>query len=267
MYYYLLYNSSLINNNYPEQKFIVVLSFGSILYMITHGITFHTDIDFLKIFRSYFWNIFMLDITILGYKIAMGESQASTGQDNLKLSINLLKNKIYDMMEGNNTIKIAEDENTRTPTQHRSPERQIASSTIIKNNPMHHTLSSDIDMRNPFDATHQAAPTSSTTPSSLTSSFKDFPSNPLVYNPKIDILPPNQLGPAAATLPPPMVIKKGSPNDHIIPGNTNQRVDEPISTNIKYGFSTTTDDDFDNILAENKSIASDIASVIDLEGF
>jgi hypothetical protein len=270
MYYYLLYNSSLINDNYPNQKFIVVLSYGSVLYMITHAITFHTDMEFMKVFRSYFWNIFILDIIILAYRI-WGADSCITGQENLKLSINLLKNKIYNMMDGNHTIKITDDTNNNVQNQSVQPSSPNMSTPINKikkqnldTTPQLAVKTGDIDFSNPFDEEKQDK-----------QSFKDFPSNPLVYNPKIDILPPNKLGPeglgallpATGTLPPPMIIKKGSSNDYITPGDTKRPVDEPISTNIKYGFSTTLDDDLDNILNENKSIASDIASVIDLEGF
>ena len=282
MYYYLLYNSSLINNNYPNQKFIVVTGIGSILYMITHAITFHTNIEFLKVLRYYFWNIFMLDVIILSYKIWGADSASVSGvgaNENLKLSINLLKNRIYDMLDGSHTIKITDD-TVNSANQSQTQQIDSFSTPITKikkqntpNSQIHisacasASASDNMDLTNPFDTeplTHHPI---------VDTSKQSLPTNPLVYNPKIDIPAHNPFSPSpsAGVLPPPMIIKKGSSNDYTLPTDRNirQPLTEPVSTNIKYGFSTTMDEDLDAILmnSENKSIASDVASVIDLEGF
>ena len=269
MYYFLLYNSSIINNNYPNQKFIVVLSYGSVLHMITHAITYHTDIEFLKIFRSYFWNIFLLDIVLLAYKI-WGSSD-TTSNEHLKLSINLLKNKVYNMMDGNHTIKITDDTVAEPPiiTSKLSTSTPINKIKQPLGTPIVSPSVEPLDFSNPFDKldTNTATTNTSTSQSNVQqqpSSFKEFPSNPLVYNPKIDIGSDTQgmtSGP-----PPPIATKKGQSNEYTAPSD-NKRPDGPVPTNVKYGFSTTTDTDFDSILDENKSIASDVASVIDLDGF
>ena len=129
------------------------------------------------------------------------------------------------------------------------------------------SASDNLDLTNPFDTEPQIShPIVDTSRQSL-------PTNPLVYNPKIDIPTPNPFSPSqsAGVLPPPMIIKKGSSNDYATPTDRNisKPLTEPVSTNIKYGFSTTMDEDLDALLmnGENKSIASDVASVIDLEGF
>ena len=282
MYYYLLYNSSLINN-YGNQKFIVVTGIGSILYMITHAITFHTNIEFLKILRSYFWNIFMLDIVMLSYKIWGSESISPNSNENLKLSINLLKNRIYDMLDTKHTIKIS-DETSSISANPQSPPSQQSSNLFT---PIHkikkqstpeidsdlQQFGNNLNLSNPFDTDSSVAPAQSLINQQQSQDITRIPNNPLVYNPKIDIPAPNPFSPSPSVgvLPPPMIIKKGSSNDYTLPTDRNirQPLTEPVSTNIKYGFSTTMDEDLDAILmnSENKSIASDVASVIDLEGF
>ena len=303
MYYFLLFNSSLIINNYSNQKLILVLTYGSILYMISHAIIFHTNIPFLIVLRSYFWNLFMLDIMVLVYKLWGSEN--ITPNENLKLSINLLKNKIYNMMDAKHNINI-EDQNlnsnsnyntntnntnnndnnddnypniSQTLTQQQKMlEQQTTSSNLIQNQTNNFSTpinkikqiqnnNQDINIQQESNNHQNIQLLTQSQSQPLKNNFNNFPSSPLVYNPHIDI-------PKAEVqhLPPPQSTKKGFNNEYNTPSEMEEQkkqiIKQNTSSNLKYGFSSTNDTlDINKLLDENQSIASDVASMIDLEGF
>ena len=62
MFFYLLYNSSLLKSNSEQQKNISTLIYGSIIYIILHSILFFkNNSDFIVNFQKYFWILFTLD--------------------------------------------------------------------------------------------------------------------------------------------------------------------------------------------------------------
>jgi hypothetical protein len=273
MYYFLLYNSNLINTNYPNQKIIIVLIYGSILYMVSHAIIYHTNITFLNILRSYFWNIFMLDIIVLVYKLFGTDSNISN--DNLKLSINLLKNKIYNMMDTNNNINIEE------PQSHYNQEFQPNIFTDIQ--PQINNINNNNNLSTPINKIKPVSINSidsiqncnenlnsNSNSNNNSNNFNRFPSSPLVYNPHIDIPKKNVL----PEIPPPIATKKGFNTEYQTPNSVNENIkqleleNQNKTSSLKLGFSTTNENfDINKLLDENQSIASDVASMIDLDGF
>ena len=59
MFYYLLYNSSLLKEG-GNDKQIKLLIYGTILYIIFHGLIFSNS--YLEKFQNYYWLLFSLDI-------------------------------------------------------------------------------------------------------------------------------------------------------------------------------------------------------------
>lgn len=76
MFFYLFYNSSIINTNSKQQKNISTLIYGSIIYIILHAILFFkNNNDFIKNFQRYFWILFVLDcISVLFTHISNNET-------------------------------------------------------------------------------------------------------------------------------------------------------------------------------------------------
>ena len=111
MFFYLFYNSKIINANNDQQKNISTLIYGSIIYIILHAILFFkNNNEFLKNFQKYFWILFTLDcISVLFTHISKNNtmfseninfSKPSSSKNktiseikNLKNDISNLKNK------------------------------------------------------------------------------------------------------------------------------------------------------------------------------
>lgn len=76
MFFYLFYNSSIINTNSKQQKNISTLIYGSIIYIILHAILFFkNNNEFIKNFQRYFWILFSLDcISVLFTHISNNET-------------------------------------------------------------------------------------------------------------------------------------------------------------------------------------------------
>ena len=105
MFYYLIHNSSLINN---ENKNVNILVYGSILYILTHGIL--SISDKLKKLTFYFWIVFILDCSSI-YLLFKNENNGKVNiitqkkninnNNNLNMKNNLLlddlKNNIDDL--------------------------------------------------------------------------------------------------------------------------------------------------------------------------
>ena len=117
MFYYLIHNSSLINN---ENKNVNILVYGSILYILTHGIL--SISDKLKKLTFYFWIVFILDCSSI-YLLFKNENNGKVNiitqkkninnNNNLNMKNNLLlddlKNNIDDLKKNidknNNKLK------------------------------------------------------------------------------------------------------------------------------------------------------------------
>ena len=59
MFYYLLYNSSFFKNGGSDKQ-IKLLIYGTIVYIIFHGLIFSNQ--YLEKFQNYYWLLFALDM-------------------------------------------------------------------------------------------------------------------------------------------------------------------------------------------------------------
>lgn len=112
MFYYLIHNSSLINS---ENKNVNILVYGSILYILTHGIL--SISDKLKKLTLYFWIVFILDCSSIyllfknenngKVNIITQKNNISNNNNNLNTKNNLLlddlKNNIDDLKKNIDT--------------------------------------------------------------------------------------------------------------------------------------------------------------------
>jgi hypothetical protein len=85
MYYYLLFNSSLMNvtnaadNKAIDNKCISVLLYGSVLYIITHALLYNSTLSMLVMMQTYYWILLFLDIVITIYFITiLGNSSVTS---------------------------------------------------------------------------------------------------------------------------------------------------------------------------------------------
>ena len=76
MFFYLLYNSTIIKSESKMQKNISTLIYGSIIYIILHSILhYKNNNDFLNNLQKYFWIIFSLDcVSVLFTHIANNDT-------------------------------------------------------------------------------------------------------------------------------------------------------------------------------------------------
>lgn len=115
MFYYLFYNSS-----FPfivENRLFSTILYGSILYILTHAILNHCNIEFLNIINQYYWVIFSLDIISFSYSIFKSSNEEyyedgsnqlhqSNQSNSFNVSFNLLKNKINTLLDRKNDLTI-----------------------------------------------------------------------------------------------------------------------------------------------------------------
>ena len=111
MFYYLLYNSSFafIENN----RLFSSLLYGSILYIVTHAIINYCGIEILTILANYFWFIFILDLLTFIWSLyqILNTSNSHDGSpvNDLKVSFNLLNNKINTFLDRKDNLTITQN--------------------------------------------------------------------------------------------------------------------------------------------------------------
>ena len=91
MYYYIIFNSSIIDKNNSNKKYLTTLLYGSIAYIITHAYLTSSSSKVIQKIKDYFWLIVLLDIGSMGYLYTQEDSDNKV--DWLK-SINQLKNEV-----------------------------------------------------------------------------------------------------------------------------------------------------------------------------
>lgn len=68
MFYFLIFNSSILRNELQEnKKIILTFLYGSISYIILHAILTTSEIMIIKIFKNYFWIFLLLDVATIYY--------------------------------------------------------------------------------------------------------------------------------------------------------------------------------------------------------
>lgn len=104
MFYYLLYNSSF--SFIIDNRLFNTILYGSILYILCHGVLNYCEIPFLNIINNYYWTILSLDI--ISFVYAVYNSLSTNNENGLQVSFNMLKNQINSLMEKKNNLTITE---------------------------------------------------------------------------------------------------------------------------------------------------------------
>jgi len=93
MYYYIIYNSSIINKNEVSKRYLTTIMYGTICYILTHAYLSASSSDIVKKIKDYFWLIFVLDIGAMGYLYTQ-EGEDGSNVLNWYDSIENLRNEV-----------------------------------------------------------------------------------------------------------------------------------------------------------------------------
>ena len=108
MIYYLLYNSSLFEDQEEDGKKMSILMYGSISYVVIHAFINFTQNDILLKLKPYFWLIWILDIIITVYNIFLKKKKINVTE------IFDLKNDIQNLLTLNDN-QINKESNKEKP--------------------------------------------------------------------------------------------------------------------------------------------------------
>ena len=100
MYYYIIYNSSIIDKGDDGKKYLTTLLYGSISYILTHAYLSSSSSKVVQSIKDYFWLVLLLDIGAMAY-VYTNEDGVVDWQDN----INKLKNDISKYTNDNQTTQ------------------------------------------------------------------------------------------------------------------------------------------------------------------
>ena len=100
MYYYIIYNSSIIDKVDDGKKYLTTLLYGSISYILTHAYLSSSSSKVVQSIKDYFWLVLLLDIGAMAY-VYTNEDGVVDWQDN----INKLKNDISKYTSDNQTTQ------------------------------------------------------------------------------------------------------------------------------------------------------------------
>jgi hypothetical protein len=131
MFYYVIYNSTVLNysnNNKNLNTFI----YGTVLYILSHGLINSYDNQFAKYIKSYFWIVLAIDIFSIYYLHNFINLENDNENENDKNSLKNLLNAFYN----NNPNKISNtNTNTNTNTNaNDGKDNQNEKDNQIKNN-------------------------------------------------------------------------------------------------------------------------------------
>ena len=103
MFFYLFYNSTLIKSNSEGQKNINTLIYGSIIYIILHAILFSRSESTVKNLRTYYWLLFILDCTSIGFTYLLNNN-GKLFYDS-KINFDTPKNTLQEIKDLSNEVK------------------------------------------------------------------------------------------------------------------------------------------------------------------
>jgi hypothetical protein len=107
MIYYLLSNSSIVNNSDTDKKYLTTILYGTVIYIVLHAIlNFNFKVLFDNI-RIYFWLIVILDISVLYYNYNQNDSNKD-----IVNTIDNLRNKIKNYISSSATDQTKQTELT-----------------------------------------------------------------------------------------------------------------------------------------------------------
>jgi hypothetical protein len=114
MFYYVIYNSTALNysgNNKNLNTFI----YGSVLYILSHGLIMSYDNQFSNYIKSYFWFILLIDMFAVYYLYTYITPQNETETNDLKTLIT----SFYNNTKDKDNIKENTRDNTRDNTRNK----------------------------------------------------------------------------------------------------------------------------------------------------
>lgn len=133
MFYYVIYNSTVLNysnNNKNLNTFI----YGTVLYILSHGLINSYDNQFARYIKSYFWVILAIDIFCIYYL----HNNMNTDVENDANSLKSILNSFYNTKntKEENQTELKEHKQVKEPKQSskKNIEKNIEENNIIENN-------------------------------------------------------------------------------------------------------------------------------------
>lgn len=110
MFYYVIYNSTVLNYSNNNKKLNTFI-YGTVLYILSHGLINSYDNQFAKYIKSYFWVILAIDIFSIYYLHNFIDSENNTENENDKNSLKSLLDTFYNKHNKNETHNEKEKQN------------------------------------------------------------------------------------------------------------------------------------------------------------
>jgi hypothetical protein len=112
MFYYVIYNSTVLNYSNNNKKLNTFI-YGTVLYILSHGLINSYDNQFAKYIKSYFWVILAIDIFSIYYLHNFIDSENNNENENDKNSLKSLLETFYNKQDKDKENKTNEKENKR----------------------------------------------------------------------------------------------------------------------------------------------------------
>ncbi len=90
MFYYVIYNSTVLNYSNNNKKLNTFI-YGTILYILSHGLINSYDNQFARYIKTYFWLILAIDIGSIYYMHNYLSNDSESEADNLKSLLDAFK--------------------------------------------------------------------------------------------------------------------------------------------------------------------------------
>ena len=208
MYYYIIYNSSIIDKGDDGKIYLTTLLYGSISYILTHAYLSSSSSKVVQSIKDYFWLVLLLDIGAMAY-VYTNEDGVVDWQDN----INKLKNDISKYTSDNQTtqdnsqLSASNDNLHNIPTMNTDNYETHSDTDSVDNSSIHalNNMIDDVMKEQPFDDQYNVSihkpdelkdnfNTLNNERDKLTDSFSNInntnnmnPIGAMHYDPKIDI--------------------------------------------------------------------------------
>ena len=98
MFYYVIYNSTVLNYSNNNKKLNTFI-YGTVLYILSHGLINSYDNQFAKYIKSYFWIVLAIDIFSIYYLHNFIDNQNENEND--KNSLKSLLETFYNKQDKN----------------------------------------------------------------------------------------------------------------------------------------------------------------------
>lgn len=102
MFYYVIYNSTVLNYSNNNKKLNTFI-YGTVLYILSHGLINSYDNKFAKYIKNYFWVVLAIDIFSIYYMYTYIDNGSENETDSLKALLSNFYNNTSNIKKSNNS--------------------------------------------------------------------------------------------------------------------------------------------------------------------